>query len=138
MRSSKKALSSILGTIIVLVLTVAAGTMLWRTFFSLFSSLSEQNQLQIYDAEFVVTSAGSYLSLTVKNTGSSQVTVPWVSIEGVVNLTWGVQLQPGQEDSRVWPVPARPVGQSFLLLVEAYSAAGGSYQSSQQLFVQGE
>ena len=130
-----KGLSSVLGTIIVLVLTITAGAMLWHTFYGLFSSLSQQNQLQIVSATYSDTSAGSFLSLTVKNVGTSSLTLNGVTLEGVGKFAWGAAIEPGQQASNVWVGPQEPDGSSFLLIVNASSPNGGSTQASQVIAV---
>ncbi|MDP7976206.1 MAG: archaellin/type IV pilin N-terminal domain-containing protein [Thermoprotei archaeon] len=131
----RKGLSSVLGTIIVLVLTVTAGAMLWHTFYGLFSSLSQQNQLQIESATYSDTSAGSFLSVTVKNVGTSSLTIQGVSLEGVGKFSWAETVAPGQQASDIWAGPQEPDGSSFLLVVNATSPSGGSAQASQVITV---
>ncbi len=131
----KKGLSSILGTVIILVLTLTAGAMLWRTFSGLFSSLSQQSQLQLESANYVDTTAGSYLSVTVRNTGTSSLSITGVTVEKIGSFTWAVTLSPGQEASNVFDVPPEPAGSSYLLVVSAASANGGSAQVSEAIAV---
>lgn len=133
----RRGLSSVLGTVIVLVLTLTAGAMLWKTFFGLFSSLSQQSQVEIESASYVDTTAGSYLSVVVKNTGTSSLTLIGVSVEKVGSFPWGggASLAPGQEASKVWSVPSEPEGSSFLLVVNATTPSGGVTQASQVISV---
>ncbi|MFP3220151.1 MAG: hypothetical protein RXR41_03270 [Candidatus Marsarchaeota archaeon] len=130
-----RGLSSILGTIIVLVLTLTAGVMLWHTFSGLFSSLSQQDQLQLVSAEYVDTTSGSYVLVSVRNTGTSSLTLQGVQVEGVTSYDWSGTLQPGAQLSQVWQAPAEPEGTSYLLVVTALAPSGAQVQAEQVVTV---
>jgi len=79
---SRKAVSPLLATIILIAITVAAGLVIYNVFFSTAGVTSSTLQVDIVSCDLVRTTAPSraILSITVKNTGNRPITSCKVSI----------------------------------------------------------
>jgi len=79
---SRKAVSPLLATIILIAITVAAGLVIYNLFFSSVGTMSSTLQVDIISCDLVKTASPSkvLLSITVKNTGNRPITTCKVSI----------------------------------------------------------
>jgi flagellin-like protein len=79
---SRKAVSPLLATIILIAITVAAGLVIYNLFFSTAGTISSTLQVDIISCDLVKTATPSrvLLSITVKNTGNRPITTCKVSI----------------------------------------------------------
>jgi len=79
---SRKAVSPLLATIILIAITVAAGLVIYNLFFSTAGTISSTLQVDIISCDLVKTATPSrvLLSITVKNTGNKPITTCKVSI----------------------------------------------------------
>ena len=79
---SRKAVSPLLATIILIAITVVAGLVIYNVFFSTAGTISSSLQADIVSCDLVKTTTPSktLLSITVKNTGNRPITSIKVSI----------------------------------------------------------
>jgi flagellin-like protein len=97
---SRKAVSPLLATIILIAITVAAGLVIYNLFFSTAGTISSTLQVDIISCDLVKTATPSrvLLSITVKNTGNRPITTCKVSIwddSGTEKPTGGKEIVTG-------------------------------------------
>ena len=95
-RKSKKGLSSILGTVIVLAITIALGALLYAYANGMFGNLT-QNVNVAAQAQLIVnpSTGGAYLQYSLTNNGNIKVNITSISINGK-SVTAGISLNPGE------------------------------------------
>lgn len=94
---SKKGISSILGTVIVLAITIALGALLYAYSNNMFSNLTQNVNVNA-QANIIVNPSTNqaFLQYTLINNGNLQVSITSVEVNGnVVNSTLGIVLNPG-------------------------------------------
>ena len=104
---AKKGLSSIMGTVIVLAITIALGALLYAYANGLFGILT-QNVSVTAQAQIIVNpSTGvAYLEYSLTNNGNLRVTVTEISVNGNVVNNTAITLIPGQTYSYVQVLPS--------------------------------
>ncbi|MEM3765597.1 MAG: archaellin/type IV pilin N-terminal domain-containing protein [Candidatus Bathyarchaeia archaeon] len=84
---SRKALSPVVASIILIAVTVAVSIAVAAWMGALTFTFTSTEQLQIVDVEFVKSNGGAaskYLNVTVRNTGSSPITINSAWVNGVL------------------------------------------------------
>jgi len=135
-RKSKKGISSILGTVIVLAITIALGALLYAYANGMFTSTSQTNSINIQAQIIVNPSANaSYLQYSLQNTGSLQVNITSISIQGATAGTGGstsgstistkIVLAPGDTISNVTALSGTfTVGKYYTIIFSGKTATG--------------
>jgi flagellin-like protein len=77
-----RAISPLLGTIILIAITVGAGLVIYNLFFSTAGTLSAQLNIQVVSIDIVKTSSQTLVSATIKNTGNKPITSCTVYVYG--------------------------------------------------------
>ena len=104
MSKSRKGISSILGTVIVLAITIALGALLYAYSQGMFGNLTQNVNVNA-QAQIIVnpSSGNAYLQLTLTNNGNTNVEISNVTVNDIaVPNASGISLQPGQTYQNVF------------------------------------
>jgi len=132
-RGIKRAVSSILGTIIIVAITLAMGGLLYAYSQGLFGSMTQTTNVQVNVKLLINTSSGtSYLFYQIANQGTIAVNITSISIPGVsqANLlqTKTIVLQPGQTTQGYIPLNLSLVaGKQYTIIIEGQFQNGQPY-----------
>lgn len=139
-RKNKKALSSIMGTVIVLAITLALGALLYSYAHGLFSNLTQNvNIVPQYSLVVNPDSNQAYLEVTIQNNGNIQVQLTSLAIyqantQIYSNNSFSVTLQPGQTYQAVLVISARiTAGQYYTVVLSGKLPNGNPFTSVQNV-----
>ncbi len=136
---AKRALSSILGTVIVLAITLVLGSLLYAYASGMFSSLTQNANLQLQLNILVNPSNNeAYLQYYITNVGNTQIYIESISI---INGTTKVSpsfnptlLQPGQSIQNVTLINGQIVaGQYYTVIISGHLPNGKPYSVAQNV-----
>lgn len=138
---SRKAISPLIATIILIAITVAGGLVIYTVFFSSAGTLTAKGQLTIEAVDLVKqTDGAAAFSITVKNSGNKPITDTNglnVTLRGTV-YTVGLPsggLQPGQSTSYVKTFTATEaagfvIGNAYTVVIEAKFTDGSTFTTT--------
>ncbi|GGT90451.1 hypothetical protein GCM10007116_05340 [Sulfodiicoccus acidiphilus] len=138
----RKAVSSILGTVLVLAVTLALGGLLYSYSQGLFGSLTQQAQLQVSSQLVVSPSGDAALQFSLQNYGNVEINVTHVSLLSPTGtITYSnhttIVIEPGQTVQEVQVgIQGVVAGQYYTLLIEGVTSGGKTYQTSQEILAQ--
>ena len=96
-----RGISSILGTVIVIAITVALGALLYAYSTGMFSSLTQSNNVEAQAQIIVNPSSGqTYLQYTLQNTGNIEINISTIKV-GNVTVPAHILLIPGNTVTNV-------------------------------------
>ncbi|QKR00997.1 hypothetical protein GWK48_04205 [Metallosphaera tengchongensis] len=131
---SKKAVSSILGTILIISITLALGGLLYGYSKGLFGNLSTNEDLTT-NFQLQVTPAGSYLLYSLKDDGNVALHLEYIVLNGSnlpkpYKININETLQPGQQIQNVTWIPGTLVsGNYYTVIVYAILQNGQIYDT---------
>lgn len=123
-RRTKKGISSILGTVIVLAITITLGALLYAYATGLFSSMTQTVNVNI-QANIIVnpTTNQAILSYTLQNNGNIEVNITSIVVNGQT-IPVHIVLIPGQTVSNVTALPGSyTIGDYYTVIFEGQTAA---------------
>jgi flagellin-like protein len=138
-RTTNKAISPIIATIILIAITVAFGLVVYGIATGVAGSASSNTQLSVIQATLVQPSSGSAsFSMTLKNSGSTPLNHLNVNVQGLTGLTNSsltmmpqTTLSPGESISVMGTSTAScTVGNTYVIQISATAGNGGSYSTS--------
>lgn len=139
-RKNKKALSSIMGTVIVLAITLALGALLYSYAHGLFSNLTQNvNIVPQYSLVVNPDSNQAYLEVTIQNNGNIQVQLTSLAIyqastQIYSDSSFSVTLQPGQTYQTVLVISAQiTAGQYYTIVLSGKLPNGNPFTSVQNV-----
>jgi archaeal flagellin N-terminal-like domain len=126
---SKKGISSILGTVIVLAITIALGALLYAYSQGMFGSLTQNVNVDA-QAQIIVNPSTSqaYLQLTLVNDGNVNVNITSVYVNGqrVSNFN-PTSILPGQTYQNVYPLKGvYNAGQYYTVIINGKTDVGNT------------
>jgi flagellin-like protein len=96
---SRRAVSPLIATIILIAITVSGGLAVYSLFFSTAGTMSSQTSVQVVSCDLVKSSSKVLLSITVKNTGNKPITSCQVTVwDGAPTQRGPYNLQVGGSD----------------------------------------
>jgi len=115
-----KAISSVLGTVIVLAITIALGGLLYAYSQGMFSNLTQNTNINV-QAKIIVNPStnDSYLQLTLVNNGNLGINITKVTIDSNgISIPINVYLPPGQQYSNTFPLTSKMIaGETYTVTV---------------------
>jgi flagellin-like protein len=130
---SRKALSPVVASIILIAVTVAVSIAVAAWMGSLTTGFMGSSSITITDSSFQGTSgdAANYINITMKNTGTKQVTISNVKINSVVKSFSGVTtLNPG-DSGKILMISSVGWSNGNPYKIELYDSSGSIVGSSQ-------
>jgi len=129
---SKKALSPVVASIILIAVTVAVSIAVAAWMGALTFSFMGSSTISITNVEFLGTTP-KYINITVKNTGTKQVTIAKVKVNNVVKsgITGDLTLNPGDTD-KVIKIPSVSWVNGNPYKIDLYDASGTGIGSTQE------
>lgn len=127
---SKKGISSILGTVIVLAITIALGALLYSYSQGMLGNLTQNVNVNA-QAQIIVNPSTSqaYLQLTLINDGNVNVKIISVTVDGqsVSNFST-ISILPGQTYQQVYPLTgAYNAGQYYTVIISGTTDVGKQF-----------
>ncbi|MCY0860362.1 MAG: hypothetical protein OWQ54_08020 [Sulfolobaceae archaeon] len=140
-KTHRKAISSIMGTIIVLAITLALGGLLYAYTQGLFNNLTQNvNVVTQYNLIVNPASSQAYLEVNLQNNGNIRVNVTSISIiSGNSNFTYNFKdlvLQPGQTYQTIIPINSSisiTAGNYYTVILTGVLPNGKPYTSVQNV-----
>ncbi|WCM37943.1 hypothetical protein GO599_11075 [Sulfolobus islandicus] len=135
----RKGLSSILGTVIVLAITLVLGGLLYAYSNGLFSSLTQNTSLQTQLSIYVNPNTGqAYLQYYISNTGNTQIYLNSIVIlNGTKNIVISLNndlLQPGQSIQNITSISGKiTAGQYYTVEIVGNLPNGKPYSVVQNV-----
>jgi flagellin-like protein len=129
-RKSRKGISSILGTVIIIAITIALGALLYAYSQGMFGNLTQNVNVNA-QAQIIVnpSSGNAYLQLTLTNNGNTNVEISSVTVSGnVVQNASGISLQPGQTYQNVFTLSGNfTAGKYYTVIILGKTSTGKSF-----------
>lgn len=125
MRAKKKGVSSILGTVIVLAITIALGGILYAYVNGMFNNISQVTEVNA-QVELVVnpTTGEAVLQYTLSNSGTIAVNITSISVNGKT-IPVSIELQPGTTVQNTTVLQGSYVaGQYYTVIISGHTATG--------------
>ena len=131
----RKALSNVVGSLLLIILTIVAALVLGHFVFGLFSSNSHNAQISISDVSIInpggtglTSGSGVSVVLTITDTGNDPVKITSISIGGITVYAGGhnIVLQPGQSLSFTGTITTNFYGGLTLTLTTTPSGSSNS------------
>ena len=130
MKASRRAISPLIATIILIAICVVGGLIVYSLFYSTSGTISAKGQVSVEAIDLVKQTDGTTtFSITIKNTGNKPAKILTVKLanEGAQNLTVAGQnvsdsnpLQPGQSATLIYtPSGSYVVGNSYNVVISA-------------------
>lgn len=141
MKASRRSISPLIATIILIAICVIGGVLLYSIFYSTTGTLSAKGQVTVEAVDLVKQTDGkTTFSITVKNTGNKPVVSLTVTLaaEAEQNLQVGGKnvssdnpLQPGQSATLIYsPTGTYIVGDSYNVVISAQFSDGSMFTST--------
>jgi len=135
---SRKAISPLIATIILVSITIAGGLLIYNIFFSAAGTLMAKGQVEVEAVDLVKDTEGNAVfTITIKNTGNKPVTALTVTLadetEASIDLSGvGGNLQPGQSVSYMNNALTGSYisGNSYNIVIEATFSDGSTFIST--------
>jgi flagellin-like protein len=107
---AKRGLSNIVGSLLMIILTIVAALLLGHFVFGLFSSNSHNAQISLSDISVIIpggNSANAYVTVTVTDTGNDPVKLTSLTVANnqITGATLPVTIQPGQSVTLQGTIP---------------------------------
>ena len=132
MRRKVKGISSILGTVIVLAITIALGALLYAYSQGMFSNLTQNVNVNA-QAQIIVNPSNNqaYLQITLNNNGNVNVNITSISVNGNSNAVSGfttIKLLPGQTYQQVFQLQGSyNPGQYYTVVITGVTSVGKTF-----------
>jgi len=135
---SRRAISPLIATIILVSITIAGGLLIYNIFFSAAGTLMAKGQVEVEAMDLVKDTEGNAVfTITIKNTGNKPVTALSVTLAGEAEASIdlsgvGGNLQPGQSVSHMNDALAGSYvsGNSYNIVIEASFSDGSTFIST--------
>jgi flagellin-like protein len=143
---SKRAVSPLIATIILIAISVAGGLLVYTVFFSTAGTISAKGQLTVEAIDMVKDTGGNIaFSITIKNTGNKPIANPATGhplnitlatdSHNPLNLDAGKNLQPGQSTSTVLYSTTQidntyVVGNSYNVVIHVVFSDGSTFTTT--------
>ena len=142
-RKTQRGISSILGTVIVLAITIALGVLLYGYAHGMFSSLSQNADVNAQASLIVNPSTGqAYLQYSISNQGNLKFNITQILIEGPglsasgYSISTSITLIPGNSYTNVTALPSTvtiQAGSYYTVIFEGYTSTGKPIQIAQNV-----
>ncbi|WP_245544651.1 pilin subunit UpsA [Metallosphaera yellowstonensis] len=128
MKNKRKGISSIMGTILILSITLALGGLLYGYSKGLFDNLTSNVQVEDQFNLVVTPSGQGFIQYNIKNAGNVALHLETIQVNGQ-NVTLNYILQPGQSVQGVREINNLTAGNYYPVIVYALTTNGQSYTS---------
>ncbi len=126
----QRGLSEILGTIIVLVITIFAGIFVYEFFFGAASRLIAGPGIQVESAQIVQSGSNYYLVTTIHNTGGMQINYVNITIPGTQFSAKLGGMAPGGTEAGTFLVRGYNPGTTYTIVYTAVASNNQTYTTT--------
>jgi len=133
-KKSKRGLSSILGTVIVLAITIALGGLLYAYSNGMFGNMTQNANVNA-QAQLIVNPSTNqaYLQFSLQNNGNLQVQITSITVNGQT-LSTSIQLNPGDSYQNVTSLSGTfTPGSYYTVIFSGKTATGKPFSSVQNI-----
>ena len=138
----RKAISPIMATVILIAIVIGGGSIVGVMFFDQIKTMLSNDSLDIVESKIENTDTESYLILSVKNTGNSEITNMVVNMNGFTDSQYNPTefslspdtIRPAKTTSLTHVLPEFVTeGKTMLMIISGNTTSGGTVSETQTI-----